>query len=60
MQAKLNETGEILNQTKKLAEDELREADKAYKAAAESLTNVEGLKLPHIDTQQVIFSRFLP
>ncbi|VDN56935.1 unnamed protein product [Dracunculus medinensis] len=53
MQAKLNETGEILNQTKKLAEDELREADKAYKAAAESLTNVEGLKLPHIDTQQL-------
>uniref|UniRef100_A0A914ZML2 Laminin-like protein lam-2 n=1 Tax=Parascaris univalens TaxID=6257 RepID=A0A914ZML2_PARUN len=51
MQNRLKDTGNLLNQTRQLAAEQLIEADKAYKAAAESLTTVEGLKLPNADPQ---------
>ncbi|VDK20917.1 unnamed protein product [Anisakis simplex] len=53
MQVRLKDTGDLLNQTNQLAAEQLTEADKAYKAAAESLTTVEGLKLPNVDPQQL-------
>ncbi|VDM40381.1 unnamed protein product [Toxocara canis] len=53
MQSRLKDTGNLLNQTSQLAAEQLAEADKAYKAAAESLTTVEGLKLPNVDPQQL-------
>lgn len=53
MQNRLKDTGNLLNQTRQLAAEQLIEADKAYKAAAESLTTVEGLKLPNVDPQLV-------
>ncbi|KAK6112254.1 Laminin-like protein lam-2 [Brugia pahangi] len=53
MMERLNATEKLLNQTRKLAEEQLTEADRAYKAAAESLTVVEGLRLPNIDPQQI-------
>lgn len=53
MMERLNATEKLLNQTRKLAEEQLMEADRAYKTAAESLTAVESLRLPNIDPQQV-------
>uniref|UniRef100_A0A0R3RV14 Laminin EGF-like domain-containing protein n=1 Tax=Elaeophora elaphi TaxID=1147741 RepID=A0A0R3RV14_9BILA len=50
---RLNATEKLLNQTRKLAEEQLVEADRAYKTAAESLTAVESLRLPNIDPQQI-------
>ncbi|MCP9257374.1 Laminin-like protein lam-2 [Dirofilaria immitis] len=50
---RLNATEILLNQTRKLAEEQLMEADRAYKTAAESLTAVESLRLPNIDPQQI-------
>uniref|UniRef100_A0A915PKZ8 Laminin EGF-like domain-containing protein n=1 Tax=Setaria digitata TaxID=48799 RepID=A0A915PKZ8_9BILA len=50
---RLNTTEELLNQTRKLAEEQLSEADRTYKTAAESLTTVEALRLPNIDPQQI-------
>lgn len=58
MMERLNATEKLLNQTRKLAEEQLTEADRAYKAAAESLTVVESLRLPNIDPQQVRISGF--
>lgn len=55
MMAQLNTTERLLNQTRKLAAEQLAEAERAYKAAAERLTTVEGLRLPNIDPQQVRF-----
>ncbi|VDN01438.1 unnamed protein product [Thelazia callipaeda] len=53
MMKRLNATEKLLNQTYKLAEEQLAEADRAYKAAAEGLTTVEGLRLPNINPQQI-------
>ncbi|VDK54927.1 unnamed protein product [Gongylonema pulchrum] len=53
MMAQLNATEKLLNQTRKLAAEQLAEAERAYKTAAESLTTVEGLRLPDIDPQQI-------
>ncbi|VDK83113.1 unnamed protein product [Litomosoides sigmodontis] len=53
MLERLNATEKLLNQTRKLAEEQLMGADRAYKTAAESLTAVESLQLPNIDPQEI-------
>lgn len=55
MLERLNATEKLLNQTRKLAEEQLVGADRAYKTAAESLTAVESLRLPNIDPQEVSY-----
>uniref|UniRef100_A0A0N5AHT3 Laminin EGF-like domain-containing protein n=1 Tax=Syphacia muris TaxID=451379 RepID=A0A0N5AHT3_9BILA len=49
----LNKTSRLLNETKKFAEAQLFEADKVYKIAGNSLTDVETLKTPEIDVENV-------
>lgn len=54
MVKELNETGDLLDETKKFAKEQLNEADKAYTAAGNSLTEVEKLKIPVVDVEEVI------
>lgn len=52
MLKELNKTADLLNETKKFAEEQLVEANQAYIAAGNSLTDVEKLKIPDVHIKE--------
>ncbi|CAD5234464.1 unnamed protein product [Bursaphelenchus xylophilus] len=53
LQKQLEVTSEKLNNTKELAEEQIREADAIYNEAAQTLSVVEGTKLPDIIPDEI-------